>query len=333
MNLSQVIYGIRWLIRDTFRQARRSGLLGVMLIVSGLAIALCLSIGITGPKSWRDPNDPAPDFLPRKSLYDQETVAKSKIHVVGGSVTVGFGAVTVPIGRDALDAVRFVQVALAFGVADTLGILLALIWTGGFLPGFLDPSAAAVLLAKPIPRWALLLGKFLGVLIFVATQAVLFIGGTWLALGIKTGIWDTLYLLAIPILLVHFTAFYSFSAVLAVTTRSTVACAIGSVLFWFACWGINLARCAVVAHSEMEASAGNFGGAAEISYWILPKPADMSMLLYDGLQAERFFGKAQMFDTIQQRGQFYPDLSIATTLLFAVGLVIMAAYEFSQTDY
>lgn len=265
MNLSQLIYGIRWLIRDTFRQARGSGLLAVMLVVSGLAIVLCLSVGVSGTKNWRDPKDPAPDFLPRKSPYDQEMVAKSQIRVVSGELTVGFGAVTVPMGRDGLDAIRFVQLALAFGVADTLGILLTLVWTGGFLPVFLEPSAASVLLAKPMPRWALLLGKFLGVLTFVALQAVLFIGGTWLALGLKTGIWDALYLLAIPVLLVHFTVFYSFSTVLAVITRSTVTCAIGAVLFWFACWGINLARCAVVAHTEVEASAGNFGGAAEFS--------------------------------------------------------------------
>ena len=57
-------------------------------------------------------------------------------------------------------------------VADTGGILLALVWTAGFLPTFLEPGAASVLLAKPVPRWSLLAGKFLGILIFVAFQAL-----------------------------------------------------------------------------------------------------------------------------------------------------------------
>ena len=52
-----------------------------------------------------------------------------------------------------------------------------------------------------MPRWSLLAGKFLGVLAFVALQASLFVGGTWLALGLRTGVWDPTYFLCVPILL------------------------------------------------------------------------------------------------------------------------------------
>jgi len=38
MNLSAAIYAIRWLVRDTFRQARASGITWVMLAVSGVCI-------------------------------------------------------------------------------------------------------------------------------------------------------------------------------------------------------------------------------------------------------------------------------------------------------
>ena len=41
---------------------------------------------------------------------------------------------------------------LAGVVADTAGVLLALLWTAGFLPTFLEPAAVTVLLAKPAPR-------------------------------------------------------------------------------------------------------------------------------------------------------------------------------------
>ena len=37
------------------------------------------------------------------------------------------------------DAVHFVQTWLAGWIADTAGILLALLWTAGFLPTFLEP--------------------------------------------------------------------------------------------------------------------------------------------------------------------------------------------------
>ena len=72
-----------------------------------------------------------------------------------------------PVSRERSDAVHFLELLLAGGIAGTLGLLLALVWTAGFVPTFLEPSAASVLLAKPVARWQLLLGKYLGVLTFV----------------------------------------------------------------------------------------------------------------------------------------------------------------------
>lgn len=304
-----------------------------MLAVSGVCILLCLSIGIEGAVKYRNlPGAVGDEILPRHTQEDPQKIARSGLPVVGGNVTFGFGAIPVPLGRDALDAVRFLQVALAFGVADTMGILLVLLWTAGFLPTFLEPSAASVLLAKPVPRWSLLLGKFLGVVVFVALQAVIFVGGTWLALGLKTGIWDMLYLFAIPMLLLHFSVFYSVSALLAVLTRSTVVCAFGAVLFWAVCYAMNFARHAVIGTRDLDTSKG-FHGATELGYWVLPKPADLSLMLYDGLQADAFFGKAQMFKAVQEQGQFYPELSVLASLLFMVVMLVMAGYEFAQQDY
>ena len=60
-----------------------------------------------------------------------------------------------------------------------------------------------------MPRWSLLAGKFLGVLVFVAAQNALFVGGTWLALGVRTSVWDPTYFLCIPMLLLHFAVFFS----------------------------------------------------------------------------------------------------------------------------
>ena len=140
---------------------------------------------------------------------------------------------------------------LAAGVADTLGLLLTLVWTAGFLPSFLDSRAISVLLAKPISRETLLLGKYLGVLAFVFVQAAFFVGGTWLALAVRTGVWDAVYLPAVPLLLLHFAIFFSFSLLLAVCTRSTVVCVFGSIAFWGICWAINFGRHAVTAASEL----------------------------------------------------------------------------------
>ena len=54
---------------------------------------------------------------------------------------------------------------------------------------------------------------------FVLFHAVIFVGGTWLAIGPATGYWDPAYLLCIPLLLLHFSIFFGFSVLLAVWTR------------------------------------------------------------------------------------------------------------------
>ena len=59
-----------------------------------------------------------------------------------------------------------------------------------------------MLLAKPVPRWLILAGKFAGVILFVGMQAALFFAGTWLALGLRTGIWLNEYLLGVPVSIV-----------------------------------------------------------------------------------------------------------------------------------
>jgi ABC-type transport system involved in multi-copper enzyme maturation permease subunit len=289
---------LRWMIRDTFLQSLASRIFWVMLLVSVLCIILCLS----------------------SSVDD-------------GGLTVWFGTVAVRPDLSPADAIHFLQLLLAGGVADTTGLLLALVWTAGFLPAFLEPSAAAVLLAKPVPRWSLLLGKYLGVLVFVGFQAVVFVGGTWLALGWRTGTWDAGYLLAVPILLLHFAIFFSFSTFLAVVTRSTVACVLGSILFWLVTWGLNLGRLALVHYQQRYTLSRLARGSVEVSYWILPKPGDIGLLLTDALQTDRPLGPLLAIGSIPTLGGLSLALSIISSLLFAGAVLALAIYEFLSTDY
>ena len=159
--------------------------------LSTICILGCLSVSVQGPRSLAAPGENV-DFLPRfdQEAQDAHKLQQSGVTVADGTLSLAFGAVRVAVARDVRTAVQFVQLILAAGVADTAGLLLTLIWTAGFLPGFLAPQAIAVLLAKPVPRWGLLAGKYIGVLVFVLAQAVYFVGGTWLALALRTGVWE-----------------------------------------------------------------------------------------------------------------------------------------------
>lgn len=333
MDLPAAIYALRWFIRDTFRQAWDSRLSWFLLGVSGIFIFVCFSVSVRGGIPLQV-NGEQVDFLPREDpLADVARTSTKGVSVVEGDLTLFFGMIRVPLGRDAADAVRYLQLLLVGGVADTLGILLALIWTAGFLPTFLDPSTAVVLLARPVPRWTLLVGKYLGVLAFVAFQATVFVGGTWIALALRTGYTDLVYLQAIPLLLIHFSIFFSVSVLLAVCTRSTIACVLGSLLFWFVCWGINYGRHLALLLPETSGIASTFVALVDATYWIFPKPADLGMVLFDALGAGQSFSRLDVFDSIQKIGAFAPFLSVLTSLVFAVATLAAASWEFARTDY
>jgi hypothetical protein len=333
MSLSQSLYAIRWLVWDTFRQSLASGIFWLLLSFSGIAILVCLSIGVEGGiNPFTD--DELPEIVPggSKEAADAKRLGHTGVAIGGGELTLGFGAFRIPFPRFRTEAIRHIQVVLAWGVADTLGILLALVFTAGFLPSFLDPAAATVLLTKPVPRWAMLLGKYIGVVILVFLQATVFVVGTWLALGLKTGVWSAAYLMCIPLLLLQFAVFFSVSVLLAVLTRSTVACVFGTILFWLMCWGMNFGRCLAVTVPELGLSGFLFH-ATEAGYWILPKPVDFGLLLFELLKASDFLSHPINTVALDSSGAFLPEMSIVSSLLFAAVTLALASWELTQAEY
>ena len=321
-----------WLVRDTFRQSLASGVGWLLLGLSTICILVCLSATVSGPKSL-GPQGPNTEFLPRfdADAHDAHKLKVSGVAVADGSLRLAFGAIRIPVARDTRSAVQFLELVLSAGVADTLGLLLTLIWTAGFLPSFLDSHAVAVLLAKPVPRGGLLLGKYVGVLAFVLVQATYFVGGTWLALGLRTGIWSPAYLLSVPILLLHFAIFFSVSLLLAVLFRSTVVSVFGSIAFWGLSWGINYGRDLLTSASDAAPQAAfsrPLVWLAEIGYWLFPKPADLGQLLFDALGAGTHFHPLLASPTPWLLG-----LSVLTSLLFTAYVLLTAGVQFARTDY
>lgn len=319
-----------WLVRDTFRQSLASGIGWLLLGISGISILACLSVSVSGPMDLT-PTEENRDFLPRHDA-DARSPGKAERHgvpVINGSLSLAFGAVEVPLARDVRGAVHFIQLILAAGVADTLGLLLTLVWTAGFLPSFLHPRHASVLLVKPIPRSWLLWGKYVGVLAFVGAQATVFVLGTWLALALRSGVWDAAYLWSVPLLVLHFAIFYSFSLLLAVFTRSTVACVMGSLVFWAISWGINFGRQMMVAAAAV-APEGTFSGPlvwmAETAYWLMPKPVDLGAVVFEVL------GAGSDFQSVAGAVSC-PALSVLTSLAAAGFLVWASGRQFAQVDY
>jgi ABC-type transport system involved in multi-copper enzyme maturation permease subunit len=329
-SLPTAIRTVRWMVRDTFRQSLASKLFWVMLALTGLCSLFCLSISVTGDRE--PPRHPfqLPTYMPR--FEDSEAVRKEGIRIVSGEVSLGFGLFKFEVAKHRTDSVKLIQLWMAGVLADTVGVLLALLWTAGFLPTFLEPQSITVLLAKPAPRWSLLAGKYLGVIGFVALQATLFVAGTWTALGVSTGVWDPIYWFAAPLLIVNFAVFYAISAFLAVCTRSTVVCVFGTLLFWVLCWAMNMTHHHLVGF-EVKGVAPASSLLVETGYWVLPKPLDMSGVFFDAMQAQNYSTPVPQLSAVKARGRFHPELSVCASLAFSLVLLAISAFEFRKTDY
>lgn len=323
--LPLAIRTVRWMVRDTFRQSLASKLFWVMLGLTVLCTAFALGVDVTGTdERVRHPAE-LPLYMPKGMGGDGVAEAK-------GQVSVGFGMVKYAVAKNKADSVRELQLWLAGVLADTAGVLLALLWTAGFLPSFLEPQAVTVLLAKPAPRWTVLAGKYVGVVLFVALHATLFVGGTWLGLGIATGVWDVRYWLAVPLLVTNFAVFYAISALLAVCTRSTVVAVFGTLLFWVLCWAMNFTYLRLAA-APMEGMSPMASTLVELGYWLLPKPLDLSGLFFDAMNASAYTSPVPEIEAAKAKGAFRPELSAVASLIFAAGVLVAAAYEFRTQDY
>jgi hypothetical protein len=305
MNLRTGFLVIRWLVRDTFRQTLADGVAWLALGVSVACVLACLTVTV----------EPATDVQ----------VPAQKVQALGGLVDV-------TIAGDRATAGRVLHASLAGLFADTAGVLLLLLWTAAVLPGFLAPSAITVLLAKPVPRWSLIAGKCLGVLAFVAAQALVFVAGTALALGWRVG-WEGAYLWCLPLALVQFVVFFSFSAMLAVATRSTVASLFGTFVFWMLCWAMNLGRHALHSAAQLREAAGSLGRSSEFGYWLLPKPLDMHLILANALGAPPPTAQWLNLPRLAEQGLWQPGWSVLASLAFAGVLFVVAAYDFLSVDY
>lgn len=330
MNSPQAMYILRWLIRDTFCQAWTTRIFWIMLGFSCLCIIFCLGVSVAGGDNLR----PEGDFLYNPKTDQPLTGATPDL----GQVQLLFGMFRVNLARDREGVVQLIQVILASWVAGAVGLLVTLVWTAGFVPESLQPGNASVLFAKPFPRWFYLAGKYLGVICLLTFQASIFFVGTWLALGLRTGVWGPGYLAGLFLLVLHFASIYSVSVFLGVVTGSTVAAALGSILFWMLCLAVNYGRDAALALPTLAPQTDPLSPVTlfilNAGYWILPKPADFIIVLENALGAHTHMATLSTlpeFAAASQGGS--AELSIVTAILFTVAVLAIAGRQLAARDY
>ena len=110
--------------------------------------------------------------------------------------------------------VRGVQGALAAFLYG-FGLFLAVFASAGLIPTIFEPGRIELLLSKPVRRYHILLGRYLGNLLVIAFNMLYLVVSIWIILGIKTDIWTSQFLYSAGLTIVVLIAVLSESAVLA----------------------------------------------------------------------------------------------------------------------
>ena len=138
----------------------------------------------------------------------------------------------------AMNQIVIVGLSTLLGVA---GVFVAVLVTASMIPQTFEAGSVDLLLSKPVSRSLLFLAKFVGGCAFIAINAAYLIGGLWLILGARFGLWNARLLWAIPLYLFLFAIYYAVSATAGVVWRNAIVSVVVAIIFWFVCWLLGTA--------------------------------------------------------------------------------------------
>ncbi len=145
-----------------------------------------------------------------------------------------FGALPISIFSGPVGFQLFaLESVLINGFGSWIAILVSVVITAFFIPNMLRKGTVDMLLVKPMHRSTLLLFKYIGGLLFIVINTTIAVGGVWLALSLRSGIWAPGFLISIPVITFFFAILYSVSTLFGVLTRSPIVAILMTVGVWF----------------------------------------------------------------------------------------------------
>ncbi len=103
-----------------------------------------------------------------------------------------------------------------------LCLLLAIFSSASFVPVMLEKGNIDLFLSKPISRVQLLIGKYLGVVLYVFINIFILVFGVWLIISIKFGYWDASFLTLSLMITFAFAVLYALILFFGVITKSSI---------------------------------------------------------------------------------------------------------------
>ena len=236
------------------------------------------------------------------------TIASARLM---GGFEVDFGGIRVS------DLVVRIQQVIAV-VLNSFGIMLALFITGNVIPRTLTVGWGDLLMAQPIARPTLIVGRTLGAIGVVTANLAYLVLGSWAILTWKTGFGNAGFLSAGFLILVTYVACYAGMVLVGVMTRSSPVSVVAGMFIWFV--GVPLNGLHYYEDWRFALRAGwarTLGeGIVDSLYWIMPKTGELAVGVAAAAQAETF------------------SLSpVLWSLPFAIGCIGLACLWVSRQDY
>jgi len=213
-------------------------------------------------------------------------------------------------------------------IAFPLILFFSLISASSFIPSMVEKGTIDLLISRPISRFSILISKFIGAILFVATSMVFLIGSIWLILSLKSGYWNFAFLFSIVTLTVAFAIMYSITVYIGLSTQSSIiAILVNFFLIFVLCPILSAREQLIFALVKNDAVKFIFN----FFYYILPKPGeikDITVALITGQEVPLWVGVP---NDVGMAGPSWQAL--ITSSLFCLVIVSYSVYYFSRKDY
>jgi ABC-type transport system involved in multi-copper enzyme maturation permease subunit len=196
-----------------------------------------------------------------------------RIDVVAGALaTVTIFGRTMP-STDVQGLVRSTQSVIAM-ILYFAGMALAVFASAGLISAVFEPGRIELLLSKPVSRTHLLLGRYAGNLLVVASNILYLVIGSWIIFGIKTGVWGGGFVLSSLFTIFVFAVLLAFIALVGVLWDSAAV----AIMATFAIMIITpiLAQKSTI---ERLLSSEWSRNVVRVLYYALPKTSDVSLVV------------------------------------------------------
>lgn len=319
------------LICDTFRETRDKKLFWIMLFVSTLAALGLACIGFD-ENGW--------------SLFFGAVRYADPVYVKDS-----------PAAEAIMGA--FVSKFLVGTYIGWLGTVAALVATAGIIPAFLQKGNIDVVLAKPMSRTVIFLGKYLGSLSFVLFQTTYFVLLTFVILRVQIGKWQWGYWWTVPLMVALFSFLYCVSALVAVWGRSALMSLIVTLLYWAAIPGVGLldatlsGRVSLTGEVTVPKQFDQMSPAAKLMHMthrILPKTSDIPVIVGNQIDAAPATTIMNVVSPGAEQALTEGDLAamereekrqeqtsalyvVGTSLAFEAGVLLIACILFCRADF